>query len=327
MRKPYALFLIFVFAAVICLCSCTGPYHEDVSGAKIVRINTSATIASCIQQTIQMNRLLEKYLPGDVALEWTNIAATPDIRDALVANKIDIGSFSVASYISTIENGMPLVILSGTLPQTNELVTTRSDINSFSDITERHKIVMLSRGSSAELAFALRCKEVFGDPVIYSQNIVIVPNTEMAAMIRGADEYDLYAPAFPFLQQMLELDNVRLIDGLTDTAVRYCVGSVIVATEGFREKNPTVIDAFHKAAGEAVEYLNGNTEEAAQRLASLYGEDVDPEDVVAVLKKCPPSLAVSGYDEIADLLLEMGILAKPAKRFSELPYYDEIPKE
>jgi len=291
-----------------------------------MRINTSDTIASCIQQTIQINDLLDKYLPDDVIVEWVSISASPDIRDALISDRINIGSFSIASFIASIENGMPLVAISGTLPQTNEFVTTRSDINCFNDINEHHSIVMLSRGSSAELAFSMRCKEIFGSATVFSQNIVVIPNAEMVATIQGNNEYDLYAPAFPYLQTVIELNGIKVIEGLTDTAIKYGIGSILVTTEAFYKNNPEYRDAFRKASEDAVKYLNENTEEASQKLADLYGEEVKPEDVIAVLKKCQPDLRISGYDEVADLLFEMGILSKTANKFEALPYYSDIPK-
>jgi len=321
MKKIFSIIAIVVLGALIG--SCSGANIEKDNKAKVIRINISDTIASCIQQTMQMEQFLEKYLPGGVTAEWTNIAATPDIRDAIATNRIDIGSFSIASYISSIENGMPLVALSGTLPLTNELVTTRSGINSFSDINEQHSIVMLSRGSSAELAFSLRCKEVFGNAAVFSQNIVVIPNAEMAAMIQGNDDYDLYAPAFPFLQKMAELENVKVVEGLSETAVKYGIGSILVTSEDFYKNNPELIEAFQKASLDTVRHLKENTEEAAQKLAWLYGDEVMPEDVAAVLKRCPPELRITSYDIIADLLYEMGILSEPAMKFHELPYYSE----
>jgi len=71
--------------------------------------------------------------------------------------------------------------------------------------------------------------------------------------------------------------------------------------------------------------MHKNPEEAAAKLSEIY-RGVSSDVTLELIKRCSPDLRVTSYDAIADMLYDMGVLSTPAKRFSELPNYNSIPK-
>jgi len=274
-----------------------------------------------------LEQILEKYLPEDVIIEWTSIGtSSAHIRDAIIANKLDIGGLSYTSFITSYENGMPLALISGTSPQPSAMFSTRSDINTFEDIKPHHKIGMSGKGTNIELAFSLRSKEVFGDAMMFADSIVNISDPDMVSLIKSSDNYELYIVGYPSMQLISNYKNAKLIEDLTETIIAdNGIGLLFVTTEYFYRKNPKLIEAFRKACEEAIIYIDENTEEAAIKLSNFYGSD-NPEEVLFLLNKCRVDLRIPHYDKFADILLEMGILSKPAKKISQLPFYDDIKK-
>jgi len=324
-KNLFVIFTVLLFTVAISSCGNSAPNGKGFETTKI-RAFGGITVSNAIQQIIQMDELLEKNIPDDVSIEWSyGGPSSADTRDALIAGKLDLATISLASFISAVENGLPLVLLSGTMPNPLELYTTRDEINSFKDINEHHKIGMPGKGSNFELAFSLRSKEVFGDASRFSDNIVALTDADMVALIQGADSYDLYTLGFPAMQKVAALDHAKLVEDLTEITVKYNICLVFVTTKDFYDNNPLIIDGFYKAAEEAVRFMNDNPKETAQKLSDFY-EAVTPEEVLTVLERCPPNSSITNYDEIADIMYEMEILSKPAMKFSELPNYNSIPK-
>ena len=325
MKKVIIGTLIISFIFFSCSCSAT-IQDKDGYNTTVLRVSSGVTFAYTVQQIMRIEQFLEKQLSTDVTVEWLKFgSSSSDVRDALISNKLDIAAISYTSYITAIENGVPLVLLSGTIPQPVALYSTRSEIESFNDIKQQHKIGMLGKGTNTELTFLMRCKEVLGDTVMFNNNIVNITDSDMLTMIQGVDSYDLYAVGFPIMQKMANISNAKLIEDITETAAKYGVGLVFITTEDFYENNATIVGSFRKASEETVEYINENQDVVALKLSELYGE-VTQEEVLVLLKKCPADLRITNYDKIVDVLHETGIVINPARKFSDLPYYEEIPK-
>ena len=326
MKKSFT-FIAIILLLLMLLCSCSSKGLKGKGyNTNTIRLMTGITYASAVQQIMQIDELLEKSLPEGVTANWSYTGPTSaDCRDALIAGKIDIGAISIGTYITAVENGMPFVILSGTLPNPVALYSTRETINSFEDIKAEHTIGMPGKGSNFEIIFSLRCKEVFGEAAKFSGNIVPMSDADMLTLIQGADSYDLYNVGFPTMQKISGLGNAKLIDDLVVTAAKYNIGLVFVTTEDFYKNNPVLVDAFRTAADQAIRSMKENAKETAEKLSEYY-QGVTAEEVASLLDRCQPNPNITNYDDVADILYEMGILAKPAKKFTDIPHYEDIPK-
>jgi len=320
---------VIVFLAVLtCLASLMGASNvvsqEKGYSRETIVINDSNTYLSCVQLVIRLKGLMEKYLPDGVTVEWTYVATSADIRDAVIANRVDIASIAVPSVIVSLENHLPLVIISGTAGSPIYLYSNNPEIKTFQDITKNSRISTLNKGSATHLSFLAKCKEVFGDPTIYDNNLVAMPNAEALASLETSNELDCAMFVIPSTVRANEISKITLIEDLTPIMLDYNMTSYFVTNEKFFKENPVLIEAFRKATHDSVEFINNNTKEVAVLLGEVF--DIDPVYIEEALLICPPRLEVSGYDKTANLMYEAGILSETPMKFIDLSYYNEIPK-
>ena len=86
---------------------------EQVAKERTVVINYNPdNYASAVFQIAKEKGLFEKYLPENVKVEWTTLSSASDIRDAMVSGDIDIGTPGIMAYMTAIDNGIPLSLMS-----------------------------------------------------------------------------------------------------------------------------------------------------------------------------------------------------------------------
>ena len=328
MRKK-GLIILLVVAALFSLVACSDAVQKKDDGykAEVIRINDTGQFASCIQRIIKLKDFLTPYLPEGVSIEWAVNTSGSAQRDAIVAGQLDITAMSLIQFLSATENELPLTLLSSAAAQSVFLYSKNENIKRFEDIDASAKIAVTGRATNMEMAFFIRCGEVFGDPMIFYNNIVTMPNTEMLASLASSDEIDCAVIVLPNNIAANDIEGLTMIEDLTPVIVENSLASVFVTHSDFVKDNPALIEAFRKATEDAVRFINENPEEAAGLLAEEYG--IDAVHLVNAFKNYPVQLEVreDGYNHTADLLYQMKILTKPAKRLSELPNYSEIPKE
>lgn len=86
---------------------------EQIAKERTVVINYNPdNYASAVFQIAKEKNLFEKYLPENVKIEWTTLTSASDIRDSMVSGDIDIGTPGIMAYMTAIDNGMPLSLMS-----------------------------------------------------------------------------------------------------------------------------------------------------------------------------------------------------------------------
>ena len=268
--------------------------------------------------------MLDPYLPEGVSIEWTNLRSNDDIRDAVATGRIDISSVSMTTIISAIENEFPLMIISSSFISPSYFYSNNDLIKEFKDINTSARIAIESKGGIIHTALMLEFFEVFGNYSSYNSSIFTMPNAEMLASLANTKDIDCAVVSFPNNIVADNMNNLTMFDDLTYTMEKHGLISCFITSQLFYKEKPYLIDAFRRASLDAVKFINDNPVEASELLANDYG--VEPVHIENIFRKYPARLEIRGYDEIADLMLEYGILSKPAGKFSALPNYNDIPK-
>jgi len=319
-------FLLVLVLLIISGCSPKNNPNDSQGYTKqVININASNNYTNIVLQTIKIKDLLTPLLPGNIVVEWSNMQVGTDYRDAAVAGHLDFLALSAAEAITAVENGLPLLLLSNQVVGYVEIYSTKDTIRSLSDLSETSKITVSGKSTTPHFVFALRCKELFDDAMIFDDCLVSVPNADVIGLMQTSNDYDAFIMSFPTCYKIPDDVNYHRIDDFAQIALNYNAGNYTFTTESFARDNPLFIEAFRKACEQAVELLTNEVDEMAVLLADLYGVDADT--TAEVIRQCPPNLKMSGYDDIANLMYEMGILSKPPKKFSEFPNYNDIPKE
>lgn len=292
--------------------------------ASVIRINNSGSYGSAVLAIIQEKDLLSAYLPEGVTVEWTAVEGGPNIRDALIAEQVDVATFAGSTFISAYESGMPVVLISNGSDGPTKLFSTNPDIKTILDIPDDARISLTNKATNAHLAFMAACKEAFGDANKFDANLVPIANADALAAVAATNEFSCSLFTFPSDIKAAKIEGVHVVMDLGEVASQYGIGSYLVANKDYYEANPALIEALNKAYADAIDYMIANPADAAAILGEAY--NIEPSFVQNLIETNPPRAEVTGYDKLTGLMLEAGILSKEPQKFEDLSNYDSIPK-
>ena len=313
--------LLFIVGIIACV-SFSGCAPRNTRN--VVRLNDSGSFLGSVSTIIRLKGMIEQYLPDGVVVEWTSIVSSSDVRDAIAAGRIDIGNAAAPTFISAYENNLPIRLISAASRTPTKLYSNNPVINSFQDLTNSSRIAISTKGNLQHLAFLIRSDELFENAIVFDNTLVPISAPNALASIRTGTDLDAALFIFPDIIVANEIEGIRIIEDLTSIVIDYNISSYFLANDEFAKNNPTIIEAFEKAAADAVEFMTTNPAEAARVLAEFY--EIEARHVEEALIAAPPRLEVYGYDRIANVMYEARLLDKRPTLFRDLPNYDDIPK-
>lgn len=316
--------MLCVFALLLSACGTSESTDTGSTEARTVRICTSDLYVSAAEIIMREKNLLDSYLPENVNVEWSAIASGPDIRDALVSNSVDIADFSLMTFISAHENGLPLTLVSFSGGTPISVYSHDKNIKSLSDFKKGDAISITNKNTNLHIAFLALCKKDLGDAMALDENLTAIPAADALSSLETADDYAGAVFSFPMSVKADKLESLTKLADMTEQVNEYNIGDAAVARTEFYNENSDIVEAYVKAQEEAVAYIIEKPEEAAEILAPVFG--CETEDVVAAIQEMPPTNKISGYDKQAELLYEAGILEKEPDKFEDLENYDKIVK-
>jgi len=320
MNKKYKriiIVLLLISFILIMTASCSNTKEEIV-----FRINCSNNFSNASLQIIRELNLLEKYLPSNVTVEWHNIESSVDMRDALIADRLDIAEIATINFVASIDNELPLVIVSNGGFTLINVYSKRDDINSLEDFSTSDSIAILNRASNLQTAFMAKCKQVLGDPMALDSTLVAIPPADAIASLQSSNDFDGGIFTFPNIIRVQEIEGMKLVSDMNDVVEEYGVGTLALTTENFFNKHPELLEAFVNAKKDAHDYAMNNKADTAELLASLY--QIDAAHVLIALNSVPFTHRITGYDKQAELIYETGLLHNRPKQLSELLNYENL---
>lgn len=289
-----------------------------------IRVAQTGVYVSATAQIMKEKGFLEKYLPEDVEVEWSQISTGPDLRDAIVSGQIDVADFSLMTYIVAYENGLPLTILSYSGSTPINVYSNSNEIDEISKFSTTDKISITNKSTNLHIAFLAYCKEQVGDAMRFDNCLSPIPAADAIASLKTSNDYTGAIFSFPMMIKAEENEKLQLIAEMTEVIQEYSIGDVFVMHSDYLQENPDIAEAFLKAQDETLKFIKENPEETAEILSNLYG--VEKEKILDVLEIMPPRKEVVGYDKQAMLMYEAGILQNEPTKFEDIPNYENIPR-
>ena len=112
MKRVISIFLIMVSLLSLAGCKQNKDGQSNAEKERVITINYAQSFPSGTMLVMREEGFLDKYLPENVKIEWTGLTAAAEIRDALVANSVDIADMSLGAFIAGIQNNLPLRLIS-----------------------------------------------------------------------------------------------------------------------------------------------------------------------------------------------------------------------
>lgn len=317
-RSVLGLSMLLPLSMLLFLVGCAK--KED----KVVTINVSyGSYTDAALIIAEKKGFFEKNLPG-YTIEYTHVASSPDIRDGVVSEQIDVASMSIFSYISAFESGVPLTLISFNCGTPVYAYSSTDRIQSVADIQHGDRIAINNKVTVIHFAFLAYCKEMFGEAMRYDNQISTISAADTIASLQTSADYEVALFNFPTCVKAEQIEGVTRIADFTEYVNEYNIGACEFTRDEYYDEYPEVIAGVRQAQLDGIAFMKSNSEEAAQILADVYG--IEAEDVLEVFEIMLPSVEITGYDKIASLMYEIGVLEKEPVKFRELRNYEDIPK-
>lgn len=288
---------------------------------KTIHISISTSYGTTTSNIMKEYQLLDKCLPEGYTVEWKTMTSASDMRDALVAGDLDIVCTSLPTFILGYENGLPLQLISfaGSVPI--GLYTNDASIKSLSDFDKTDRIAAKSKGNNGHIAFLISCKEELGDALSLDEQIATVQEADALALLQSSNDYQASIFSFPMTVKA-EKAGLHEVVSFNDVINDYGIGSTYFTRKDFYNDEPEVVAALRKAQGMALDLIKNDPEGVAKKLSPIF--DLGEEDILFALNTMPPQSQYKGYDKLAQLLYQIGLVEHEPTKFEDLANYNDI---
>lgn len=311
--------------SVVCLSvAMMGLNIIECSAAKndqVVDISISSSYGTAVSNMMKEYGLLEKYLPEGYSVEWHVMTSASDMRDSLVSGELDVVCTSLPTFITAYENGMPLELISfaGSVPI--GLYGNNEEYTSLSSFTSTDRIAAKSKGNNGHIAFLIACQEQLQDPMALDNQIVTIQEADALALLQSGDDYQASIFSFPMTIKAQQA-GLKEIVNFTDIIQSYGIGSTYFTRQDYYSENAGVIEAIRSAQQEALAMIDEDPEAVAETLSPVF--DLDKEYIMDAFRIAPPCSEYAGYDKLAELLHDIGLVEKTPTRFEDMVNYEDI---
>ena len=302
---------IFIFILIIfIIAGCTdGKVKEE----KIqIRIAEQFGLAYAPVQIMKEKKLIERYLP-EIEITWRQLGNTAAIREAMLADELDIGFMAIPPFLIGWDKGMEWKIATGLSTSPVGLVVNKDNIKSIEDFTSEDRIALPQPGSVQHILLSLASEKFWGDPKRLDNLLVTLDHPNGMNALLARREVSAHFTTPPYLFKELESPGMhQILDGKEAMGEEFTF-IVGVATSAFYEDQPKVYGAFLKALEEAIIFMEDNPKETIEILAKAY--QIDQKELNKYLDHpdMTYSFEVKGLMKFADFLQKNDyIKRKPA---------------
>lgn len=299
----------------------TGCGRASEKQVKIIRISISHSYGTATSNIIKEYGLLEQCLPEGYEVEWVQMTSASDMRDALVSGDLDIVCTSLPTFIMGYENGLPIELISFAGGVPIGLYGNQEDIRSLRDFEELDRIAAKSKGNNGHIAFLIACKDELNDAMALDDQISTIQEAEALALLQSSNDYQASIFSFP-MNVKAEQAGLYEIENFNDIIIDYGIGSTYFTRTDFYEEEKEVVEALREAQQMALELIESDPKGVAERLSPIF--DLESTYIENAFEIMPPRTGYTGYDKLASLLYEIGLIENEPTLFSELPNYEEI---
>ena len=319
--KKIAVFVLLIFSLVLAGCinqaaskgvKATAPYAK-------IRIAIQYGLGYAPVDIMKEKRLLEKYLPG-IEVEWKQMASGGAIREAMVANQIDVAFMGIPPFLIGWDKGVEAKVACGLLSSPQGLQVNNKTLRSLADFSAQHKIALPSPGSVQHILLAMAAEKELKNPKALDANLVAMAHPDAAASLLSGKSIAAHFTSPPYLYQEVESKEIASIlssEQAFGGEHSFLVGTV---TKKFHDQYPAGYAAFIAAISEAINYINTNPQETAKILAPMYKVSEARMQEFLTWKGTNYTITPYGLLGFAEFMKKSGYISKLPKSFDEIAW-------
>lgn len=295
----------FVVTAIVLLLT-VGCSSQVESIDKKVIIAEQFGLAYAPLQIMKDKGYLDEELT-DYEIEWVKLGNTTAIREAILADELDVGFLGIPPFLIGYDNGMEWGIFTGLSSSPLGLVSNDSSIKSLADISQTDRIALPQPGSIQHILLSMAAEREFGKSDYFDNQLVTMNHPDgMNALLSGSD-IKLHYTSPPFLFEELKSPDLSIvIDGeeCFSGDFTFIVG---MTTKKFKE-NEVAYNALKESVSKAIQFMNDNPDETVEILCRYYDYDKETMKNYLYEQGIIYSTEVKGTEKFIEFMIKNSLL-------------------
>ncbi len=209
-----------------------------------------------------------------VSVNWVKLANTAAIREAMLADSLDVAFVGIPPFLIGLDQGMPWKMITGLSECPLDLMVHESSVPDFQSLVGAGKIALPQPGSIQHILLAMAAEKQLGDASIFDRQLVSMKHPDgMQALLSGQDIVAHFtAPPYNFM----ESETVGFRSVLTGEAAMGEPFSFIVGiAQPALYEDKIRIEAFMEALDQSFAFIDENRDETVALLAASF--ELSPE--------------------------------------------------
>ncbi|MBN2900143.1 MAG: ABC transporter substrate-binding protein [Clostridia bacterium] len=306
MKKRWIVLVTGLMTVLALLIGCAS---KDQATEKKIVIAEQFGLAYAPLQVMQAKGFLEASLP-DYEIEWVKLGNTAAIREAILADALDVGFLGIPPFLIGYGNGMDWGIFTGLSSAPLGLVTSDPSITTLDDIRVTDRIALPQPGSIQHILLSMAAEQTFGQADYFDQQLVTMKHPDgMNALLSGGD-VTLHFTSPPYLFEELAQPNLsQVIDGTS------CFGGeftfIVGMTTQTIKQDGMAFEALKGAVADAIAFMDDHPEETVAILSDYYDYDEATLEAYVYERGINYSTEVLGLERFIEFMTTNGLLEKP----------------
>jgi NitT/TauT family transport system substrate-binding protein len=208
----------------------------------------------------------------DYEIVWVKLGNATAIREAMIADKLDIGFMGIPPFIIGFDKGTDWKIFTGLSSAPLGLVSNSERIKSLKDIGENDRIILPQPGSLQHILLKMAADKTFNDSSIYDEQLLTMNHSDGMNVLLSDENVNLHFTAPPYLFEELKNDKTHLVIDSEEAFGGEFTFIVGACDESFFNEKKEY-DAFLKALNKSIDFVNNNHNETIDILRESYDYD------------------------------------------------------
>lgn len=299
--------LILTISMIMLLMTACGKKHDNT-----VKIAQQYGLAYAPIQIMKEKGFLEEALPNN-KIEWVKLSNTAAIREAVLADNLDVGFMGIPPFLIALDNGMEWKMMTGLSSCPIGLVTYDDNIKTLKDFTPKDKIALPQPGSIQHILLAMACERELGKADALDNQLVSMKHPDGFQALTAKQDIKAHFTSPPYLfEELANEDNHMVITGeeAMGSEFTFIAGA---CTEDFYTNNKKEYSALIEAINKSIEFMINNEDETLDILSNLY--EMDKEKLKGYLNYEGMKYAtdIQGVDKFVDFMVRNNYLNKSYK--------------
>lgn len=210
---------------------------------------------------------------GNTKVEWVQLANASAIREAMVANQLDVGFMGIPPFLIGCDQQTPWKLFTGLSESPLALISNQSRLQQLSDFTANDKIATPQPGSIQHILLMMAAQQQLGDARRFDDQLVSLKHPDAMAMLLSGEQIAAHfaSPPYLFTEQAAGLNTVVTGEQAFGGAFTFIVGAYY--------QNDHIDDqtlaAIKRGLVRGQVFIEENPTETVTILAAQYGIEQD----------------------------------------------------